>query len=87
MLEVIPVTQVRKNFLPLIKKVGTKLFKFIIAKQGKPIAVVLSYEEYNGMVETLRMMGQGTAAKDIENGLAELRHGEAFLVKDVLGDE
>ncbi|MBN2569618.1 MAG: type II toxin-antitoxin system Phd/YefM family antitoxin [Deltaproteobacteria bacterium] len=87
MLEVIPATQVRKNFLPLIKKVGTELFKFIIAKQGKPIAVVLSYEEYNGMVETLRIIGQGTAAKDIESGLAELRRGETFRGKDMLGDE
>ncbi len=87
MLEIIPITEVRKNFLPLIKRVGGSLFKFVIAKQGKPIAVVLSYEEYTGMVETLRMMQQGSVLKKIRQGLQELQHGDSLPVKDVLGDE
>jgi len=87
MLEIIPITQVRKNFLPLIRRVGEKLFKFVIAKQGKPIAVVLSYEEYTRMVETLKVTGDGGMAEDIMGSLKDLRRGDALQLKDVLGDE
>jgi len=87
MLEILPITQVRKNFLPLIRRVGGSLFKFAIAKQGKPIAVVLSYEEYTGMVETLGMMRRDSVVRDIGQGLQELRQGESLPVRDVLGDE
>lgn len=87
MLEIIPITQVRKNFLPLIRRVGESLFKFVIAKQGKPIAVVLSYEEYTRMVETLKVTGDGGMAEDIRSSLKDLRRGDALQLKDVLGDE
>ena len=87
MLEIIPITQVRKNFLPLIRRVGESLFKFVIAKQGKPIAVVLSYEEYTRMVETLKATGDGGMAEDIMGSLKDLRRGDALQLKDVLGDE
>jgi len=87
MIEIIPITQVRKNFLPLIRRVGEGLFKFVIAKQGKPIAVVLSYEEYTRMVETLKVTGDGGMAEDIRSSLKDLRRGDALHLKDVLGDE
>lgn len=87
MLEIIPITQVRRNFLPLMRRVGDSLFKFVIAKQGKPIAVVLSYEEYTGMVETLDMIRRDGLVRDIGEGLQELSQGDSLSIKDVLNDE
>ena len=77
LLETIPLTQARKNLLPLIKKVGEGSIKFIVTKQGKPLAVVLSYEEYTRMVETLRLI------PDVRQGLTEIEQGRVMPLEKI----
>ena len=77
LLETIPLTQARKTFLPLIRKMGDGSFKFIVTKQGKPVAVVLSYEEYTRMVETLRLI------QEVKQGLMEIEQGEVMPLENI----
>lgn len=63
MLEAIPVTQARRDFLPSIERVANKLHKFMVTKRGKPMTVVLSYQEYTKMVETLRLFEEERVAR------------------------
>ena len=77
MLETIPLTQARKDLLPLIKKLADGSFKFIVTKQGKPVAVVLSYEEYTRMVETLRLI------QEVKQGLGEIEQGKVMPLEDI----
>jgi len=86
MLEVIPVTQARRDFLPLIEKVGDELHKFIVTKQGKPVAVVLSYEEYVRMAETLKLIEDENLLQETRQGLAEIEEGK-FVPLTSRGDD
>ena len=78
--EAIPLTEARKNFLPLIKQVGDEHHKFIITRQGRPVAVVLSYEEYTRMTETLRLI------QEVKKGLTDVEQGDIIDLENV-GDE
>jgi prevent-host-death family protein len=76
LLEAIPITHARKSFLPSIERVARDLYKFVVTRRGKPMAVVLSYVEYCQMVETLRLFEDGKLAEEVERGLEQAERGE-----------
>lgn len=82
MLEAISITEARKNFLPLIDRVEEGLYRFIVTKHGKPVAVVISYEEYSRMVETLRLIEDRGLAREIKQGSTEAEQGNLISLTD-----
>jgi len=82
MLETISITKARKNFLPLIDRVEDELYRFMVTKHGKPVAVVISYEEYSRMVETLRLIEDRELAHEIKQGSAEAEQGNLISLTD-----
>ena len=86
MLEAISVTEARKNFLPLIERVDGELYRFMMTKHGRPVAVVISYEEYSRMVETLRLIEDRELAREIKQGSAEAEQGNLISLTDT-GDD
>ena len=82
MLETISITEARKNFLPLIDRVEDELYRFMVTKHGKPVAVVISYEEYSRMVETLRLIEDRELAREIKQGSAEAEQGNLISLTD-----
>ena len=82
MLETISITEARKNFLPLINRVEDELYRFMVTKHGKPVAVVISYEEYSRMVETLRLIEDRELAREIKQGSAEAEQGNLISLTD-----
>lgn len=82
MLEAISITEARKNFLPLINRVENELCRFMVTKHGKPVAVVISYEEYSRMVETLRLIEDRELAHEIKQGSDEVEQGNVIALMD-----
>jgi antitoxin YefM len=82
MLETISITKARKNFLPLIDRVEDELYRFMVTKHGNPVAVVISYEEYSRMVETLKLIEDRELAREIKQGSAEAEQGNLILLTD-----
>ncbi|MCD6567858.1 MAG: type II toxin-antitoxin system Phd/YefM family antitoxin [Dehalococcoidia bacterium] len=76
MLEAVPITQARKTFLPSIERVTHELYKFVVTRRGRPVAVVLSYTEYCQMVETLRLFEDGKLTREIRQGLKQAEREE-----------
>lgn len=86
MLEAISVTDARKDFLPLIDRVESELHRFMMTRHGKPVAVVISYQEYSRMVETLKLIEDRELAREIRQGSAEAEQGKLIALMDI-GDE
>lgn len=84
MLEMIPITRARADFLPLVKQVNAGFFKFAITKQGKPIAVVLNYEEYARMAETLKVISDDRLIGDIREGLRQIERGQIIPLEEAV---
>ena len=82
MLEAISITEARKRFLPLINQVEEDLYRFMVTKHGKSVAVILNYEEYSRMVETLRLIEDKEVALEIRHGLAEAEQGDLIPLPD-----
>jgi prevent-host-death family protein len=76
MLEAIPATEARQKFLPLLDRVEANTYRFSVTRHGRPVAVVLSYQDYQRMNETLKLMENRAFSQRLDQGLAEARRGE-----------
>ena len=76
MLETIPITEARQKFLPLLNRVESGAFRFSVTRHGRPVAVVLSYEDYQRMSETLKLMENRAFPQRLTQGLSEAQRGE-----------
>jgi prevent-host-death family protein len=86
MLEAFSVTDTRRDLLPLIDRVGEESFHFMVTKHGKPVAVIISYEEYSRMVETLRLIEDRELTHEIKQGSAEADQGNTITLIDSKND-
>ncbi|MEB4208756.1 type II toxin-antitoxin system Phd/YefM family antitoxin [Mycobacterium sp. 94-17] len=68
----IALTEVRDNIKAIIDEVVTTATEYTITRHGKPVAVILSYEEYESLVETLNILSDDDAMDAIEDAEAEL---------------
>jgi len=82
MLEAFSVTATRKTFLPLIEQVRNESYHFMVTKHGKPVAVILSYEEYSRMVETLQLIEDRGLVREIQEGSVEAEHDNTIALMD-----
>ena len=76
MLEAISITEARQKFLPLMDRVEAGAYRFSVTRHGRPVAVVLSYEDYQRMSETLKLMEHQAFPHRLSQGLSEARRGE-----------
>jgi antitoxin YefM len=68
----VALTEVRDNIKTIIDEVVGTATEYTITRHGKPVAVILSYEEYESMVETLNILSDDDAMAAIEEAEAEL---------------
>jgi len=68
-----PLTEVRDKLREIVDDVSSTGNEYVITRHGRPVAVILGYDEYEGMVETLNILGDADAMSAIAD--AEAEHG------------
>jgi len=79
------ITEARNRFLNLIREAKDLLEEVIITKNGKPEAVLMSYEEYESWVETLEIVKDRQLMKEIREAKADIKSGRLYSKEDVFG--
>lgn len=77
--------EAKAHFLELIRNSDKSLERFIITKQGKPAAVVMNADEFEGWLETLEIMSDKKALGEIRKSKKELSLGKTKSFKEVVG--
>jgi antitoxin YefM len=70
-----PLTEVRDNLREVVDSVVETGNEFVITRHGKPVAVVLGYDEYESLVESLNILSD-------DDTMSAIRAGEAELAED-----
>lgn len=68
----LPLTEVRDNIKAIIDEVVSTATEYTVTRHGKPVAVIMSYEEYESLVETLNILSDDDTMAAIEEAKAEL---------------
>ena len=78
------VTEAKTHFLRLIRDSDKRLKRFLITKNGKPAVVVMNAEEFAGWLETLEIMSDKKALKEIRKARRELEQGQVKSFSEVV---
>lgn len=70
-------SDVRVNLRTIVDEVLATGTQFTITRHGRPVAVLLSHDEYESMIETLNILSDDEAMGAIEEAESELGHGDA----------
>jgi len=84
--ETITVSKAKAHFSELLKRIKDHHESFAITQRGKIEGVLMSYEEYESLTETLEILSDRDLMNSIQKGLSEEKRGKLHSHKDVFED-
>lgn len=82
MAKTLPATDAKHDFNNLISNIQKKMDEYVITVNGKPVARLVSNEEYESLKETLEIMSNPQLMKDIKEGEEEIKRGEYVTLEE-----
>lgn len=74
-----------KNLRPrlpkIINEVDRKMDRFIITRRGKPVALLMSVEDYESVLETLDILADTKLVKRIKKAREDVKKGRSTPLK------
>jgi len=83
--ETLPITAARKELLELVDKADHTLARYIITKNGVPKAMLMSFEEFEGWLETLDILDDPDWVKALNQAKKEVKRGKLLSFEEVVG--
>ena len=82
MTKTIPLAEAKKNLSAIIKDVDEKYDRFAITKNGVNKAVLLSCDEFDGLLETIDILSRKEEREAIARAKKQVRSGQTISFKD-----
>jgi antitoxin YefM len=81
----VPITEARANLPKIVKDADERLDRTVITSNGRPAAVIMSYDEYESWEETLEILSDPETVQALRQADKELANGKIFSFEDVFG--
>jgi len=78
-------TLAKERFLSLLRKTHDLKEKYTITHNGQPYAVLMSTEEYDGLLETLGILKDKNQTKELLMAIKEADKGQTVSFEQVTG--
>lgn len=78
-MKTLPLTEAKTKLSSLIDEVRDRDEEVTITKNGRPVAVLVSADEFESWKETISIRADAALMEEIRRGLAELKEGNARL--------
>jgi antitoxin YefM len=79
-------TDARREFFDLVKRT-TKGHRVYRIRHRKGSAVLMSEEDYEGLIETLELLAIPGFRASMKRSVAQMKRGDTLSLEEVLGDE
>jgi len=76
MVNFISIRELRPNLSAIIKTIHGKFDRYIITKRGRPEVVMMSFEDYESLIETMNIEADKEVMKRIKKAEAEFKNGK-----------
>ena len=83
MIATVSLKELRPELSHVIEQIDRKLDRFVITRRGKPVAVLLSSDDYDSLMKTLDILADPKAMAGLRKGEADLRKGRTRSWTDV----
>ena len=82
----IAASEAKTRFFELLRGVQQREDEVVVTKDGEPAAILVSYREFEQLIETLDILSDPKAMKQIREGRAYLKKGGRLLTyEEVFG--
>lgn len=71
-----PLTEARNRLSEIVEDVTSTGSEFVISRHGRPAAVVLGYEDYEALLETLNILSDPDTMDALAEAEADLAAGD-----------
>jgi len=82
-IETLPITDVKARLAELVVQVEKQRDRVTITRNGKPVAILVSVNEWESINETLDVLGDPAALRDIHEADEAYVHGEIYSNADI----
>ena len=79
----ISLSEAKARLTKLLAEVETLGEEVVITRSGKPAGVLMPFQEYQGLLETLEVLADQELVRSIERGLSEAAAGELVSEDEV----
>ncbi|MBU0506496.1 MAG: type II toxin-antitoxin system Phd/YefM family antitoxin [bacterium] len=80
---ILPITTVKKDLMKLIKKAQSDGSSIIITKEGRAAGVLMSADEYEGLMETLDILSNQATVQNLNDAQECFDQGKTYTHKQV----
>jgi prevent-host-death family protein len=80
----LPVSEAKQRFTEIVKGVEEYFDRYLVTKNGKEAAVVMSAEEYESLLETLDVLASKKEVRAIREASAQARRGQTISLATYL---
>ena len=81
MVNMISLKELRPGLPGVIRDIDTKLDRYIVTKRGKPVAIILSVDDYEGILETIEILSDKDTVKRIKQAKREIKSGKTISLE------
>ena len=78
-MKTLPLSEVKAKLSSLIDEVRDRDEEVVITRNGRPVAVLVSADEFDSWKETISIRADAAFTEEIRQGLAALKAGNAKL--------
>jgi antitoxin YefM len=86
MARMLPLSEAKARLSQLIAEVEKNEEELIITRNGRPVAVLLSADEFSSWQETREIRRNPALMREIKRGLSHLKKGQRFTFEEVFGE-
>jgi len=83
MVNMINLKNLRPELPKVIKGIDSKLDRYIVMKRGKAVAIMMSPDDYDGLLETIEILSDKELAKDIKRGKRDIKEGKVVSLESL----
>jgi antitoxin YefM len=77
------VTQAKARLTELVRRADKTYESVVITRNGRPKAVLMSYDELQGLLKTLEIMKDKTLVRDIARGMKDAEAGRVIPFHEI----
>ncbi|MBF0570100.1 MAG: type II toxin-antitoxin system Phd/YefM family antitoxin [Candidatus Omnitrophica bacterium] len=85
MMQMLTVTDAKSKFLSLVRRTHDLGELYAITNDGQPFSVLMSYDEYEGQLETIRILKDKVLSAGLLRSLKDADAGETASFEEATG--
>ena len=83
MVNTITLKELRPELPAIIKKIDSRLDRYVVTRRGKPVAVMISPDDYEGLLETVEILSDKESVKRIKQAKQQVKEGRTVSLEEL----